>query len=622
MEKIRFGKTILIGSLFVLLVVIVDPIRVMVSQGSSLTSDYSTGAAFFYFFLLAILNGIISKINKSASLSGAELIIIYGMMIVGCAIPTWGFTLNLIPLLPGIHYYADPAWKSLVIPYVRSWLTVTDPNAIQWFFEGLPKGVSIPWKAWAVPLSCWMVLIFSVYMLSILLMALFQKRWVEEEKLTYPLAFAPETLAQQTNGFPPVFKSRIFWIGLSIPLLIISLNCLHVYFPSFPSILLTHSISLFRKTAGVDLKIYFEVIGLIYFVPLEVSLGIWFFYLLLVVQGGFFNIIGYTYSSPEPWAFTGLAAGYESMGAMFTMVFLMFWQERSYWKSTIKQKDNYPLFWGSLFFFTVIVVWLTLSGLKFHHSLVFTFLTFITFIGITRVVCQAGTPYARSGAVPAGMTLNIFGTEAIGSRGIAALNFTSPWACDLRTMVMASIATFFRLGHTFKVNLRKIILAGILAVLLGLAGSAWSIIHTAYKYGGINLGGWQFAGFVQYTLGWLKEYFLHPYGFGKFQFSFLGIGSLVYLAFFFLRVRFPMFPIHPLGLTIASTIPIIFTWFSIFIGWFLKALILKYGGPKVYKNLQPFFLGLILGSFLAGGLWMIIDFITGIIPATQPIMGG
>ena len=56
MEKIRFGKTILIGSLFVLLVVIVDPIRVMVSQGSSLTSDYSTGAAFFYFFLLVILN--------------------------------------------------------------------------------------------------------------------------------------------------------------------------------------------------------------------------------------------------------------------------------------------------------------------------------------------------------------------------------------------------------------------------------------------------------------------------------------------------------------------------------------------------------------------------------------
>ena len=30
------------------------------------------------------------------------------MMIVACAIPSWGFTMNLIGLLGGIFYYATP----------------------------------------------------------------------------------------------------------------------------------------------------------------------------------------------------------------------------------------------------------------------------------------------------------------------------------------------------------------------------------------------------------------------------------------------------------------------------------------------------------------------------------
>ena len=50
---------------------------------------------------------------------------------------------------------------------------------------------------------------------------------------------------------------------------------------------------------------------------------------------------------------------------------------------------------------------------------------------------------------------------------------------------------------------------------------------------------------------------------------------------------------------------------SIFIGWLVKASVLRYGGVTLYRRARPFFLGLILGHYATGGLWCLIDGITG-----------
>ncbi|MCM8803747.1 MAG: hypothetical protein NC833_00635 [Candidatus Omnitrophica bacterium] len=619
--EIKLWRSFLIGGFFSFIICFVDPIRVLVSKGASLTSDYSIGAAFFYFFIIVVINGILGKINNKFSLKTEELGIIFGMMAVSCAIPTWGFALNLIPLLPGVYYYADPSWEENFIPYINKKITVSDKNAINWFFEGLPKGYRIPWDKWILPLTFWFILIFSVYLLSILIIYFLSKRWIEEERLLYPLITPPTELSKKENSFPPIMKDKLFYIGILIPFIILSLNCISYYFPTFPKLYLSKTYLIFRKTLGINIRIAFEVIGLIYFVSLDVSLSLWFFYLLLTIQKGIFNITGIIKSTPEPWAFSGIEAGYECMGAMFAMILIILFQERNYLKSIFFDRRNIIYTIISLICFFTIVFWLNFIGLKFIHSLIFTIITFLTFIGLTRVVCQTGSPYGRSGVVPAGMLINIFGTERIGNYGLTALGFTSPWACDLRTLVMTSSASFFALGEKFKINFKKIIFACIISVSIGLFTSFFSIIRIAYKYGGINLGGWQFTHYVPYTVNWVKEYILHPYSFGRYEFSFFSIGAFLYIILNFLRLRFIGFPIHPIGLTIAATIPIYFIWFSIFIGWLLKFLILKYGGQKLYKKLQPLFIGIVFGAFLTGGVWMIIDFITGQVPGTHPILG-
>jgi len=42
------------------------------------------------------------------------------------------------------------------------------------------------------------------------------------------------------------------------------------------------------------------------------------------------------------------------------------------------------------------------------------------------------------------------------------------------------------------------------------------------------------------------------------------------------------------------------------VAWLLKLVISRFGGARLFQNLKPFFLGLILGEVAAGGVWGVI----------------
>ena len=45
---------------------------------------------------------------------------------------------------------------------------------------------------------------------------------------------------------------------------------------------------------------------------------------------------------------------------------------------------------------------------------------------------------------------------------------------------------------------------------------------------------------------------------------------------------------------------------SIFVGWLLKWLVLKYGGIRLHRKAVPFFLGIVLGEFVIGSFWSLL----------------
>jgi hypothetical protein len=48
-------------------------------------------------------------------------------------------------------------------------------------------------------------------------------------------------------------------------------------------------------------------------------------------------------------------------------------------------------------------------------------------------------------------------------------------------------------------------------------------------------------------------------------------------------------------------------WFSIFLGWLCKGLIMRFGGIDTYRKVTPAFLGLVLGDVSMMLFWLAID---------------
>ena len=77
------------------------------------------------------------------------------------------------------------------------------------------------------------------------------------------------------------------------------------------------------------------------------------------------------------------------------------------------------------------------------------------------------------------------------------------------------------------------------------------------------------------------------------------------------RATSSLWPLNPLGFSIAANWNTGHIFCSALLAWFLKLVILRYGGVRLYCSLRPFFLGLILGEIVAAGLFLVIDYITG-----------
>ena len=70
-------------------------------------------------------------------------------------------------------------------------------------------------------------------------------------------------------------------------------------------------------------------------------------------------------------------------------------------------------------------------------------------------------------------------------------------------------------------------------------------------------------------------------------------------------------PLHPIGYVASGTWILGNIWFSIFLAWLIKSVVLKYMGPNGYRSTRWFFLGVILGQFASGGAWLVVDGFTG-----------
>jgi len=626
-------RSVLTGALLVGAISIISPWAVLMVKGSQLTSNAIPIITVVLFFLVTILVMPLLKIlRRGMAFTRAELITVYIMMLVGAVVVTTGFTGSFLSVITGAQYYATPEneWADLFLPHIHQWMGPTDMEAIRLFFEGLPKDTPIPWAAWQLPLTAWIGFILVFYWVILCLGVLLRGQWVENERLVFPLTRLPlemiEDVDKENSLISRLFTNRLMWFGFAIPLLLHSWNSLNFYHDAFQKIALNGSVVLLQGMVSLPFRLNFPILGLAYLMSLNVSFSIWLFFMLGMIQRLIFARIGLQIGTGDIWNSGGATPAilHEQAGGLFVLTLFVLWTSRSHfrrlWQLAARGEraegeilSPRLAFGGLALGILLMITWLVFTGMSLYVAVLLVFGALIVFIGLSRIVCEAGLPGCQTPMVPQSFITRGFGPEMLGLKNMTGLGFSTVWIGETAANMMNAVIHSLKLTSTEDRPSRRLPWAIFLAIIVGLAGSIWMTMEMAYTYGGINLNSWYYNGAPRWPFTYMASVTNLPEDTFGARMTFTTIGGVVMGILLFMRQRFLWWPLQPIGFPIAMTYTIVsYGWFSIFLAWIFKATILRYGGIRLYRIMLPFFLGLVLGEFFTAVMWVFIDGYNGV----------
>ena len=138
----------------------------------------------------------------------------------------------------------------------------------------------------------------------------------------------------------------------------------------------------------------------------------------------------------------------------------------------------------------------------------------------------------------------------------------------------------------------------------------WVFVEESYTHGSVNLHPY-FAGFGKRSYTALVPVLSDMKGPDMRGWGFTAIGAAVESFLIYAQHHFHWWRIHPIGFIIGTGWLTGQMWFSVFLAWLSKLIIMKYGGMTRFLAAKPFFIGLILGEATTAGVWLIIDYMSG-----------
>ena len=628
-------KALIFGCLFTFFVAAGDSYGVFYLRGSYMTLGTSTvGALFLLFFLAGLVNPLLKLVHRRAGLNRGELLLIYIMMVMASPLPVF-FAGRFIGTILTPFYFATPEndWHTLVQPHLADWLQPRDLGVMGPFYEGLEQGRSIPWLDWLPIFLRWAPFVWALFLAMIAAMAILRKQWNDHERLTYPLVQVPMALTEQDAGgerMAPFFKNPVMWTGFAVPAVWGTLHGLHNYFPETVPIAtnvdpIHFILPIFDNLSELQFKFRFNILGFFYFLKTEIAFSLWFFNLFANALRTTFAVLGVTSSEMLGGGHSIIdpILVHQSMGGMLVLFLFGLFAARKHLRAVLRKA-----LWGDptvddsgeilsyrtavlvlLGSSAVMVAWLALAGLPVWVTLAFLFTAFALFVGFTRLIAEGGLSDGSVPVGPAAIVVSAVGSSAIGVEGLVVLATTYFWT-NGRSFAMTSAANSLKLGEGFGGSKRPLFWTMLLAMAIGLVSSMWVVVELGYSYGALNLkipGGKH--GFYDYAAGLIRTP-SEPHLWGWIN---TGIGAGAMLLLMLARWYYVWWPLHPLGYPIGPTGIMDHLWFDMFLAWLIKVSVLRYGGVALYRKTRPFFMGMIAGHIVPGGLFLFVDHCTGMV---------
>jgi hypothetical protein len=374
------------------------------------------------------------------------------------------------------------------------------------------------------------------------------------------------------------------------------------------------------------LKIYFypAFIGFAFLTSRQISFSFWFFFLAGALFYGILDATG----NAVPTSELGITFGptltrpeeMQMIGAYGVFFLFLIWLARHHLLTVSKQAlfiktgdirqiewfDVRLSFWGIVIGFCLLILWFSWQGVTMPASLLLISSFFMISLVATRIICQGGIAYFTLTAAPIDGLIAFFGTKMFtGIGGLLGAISQKVLFVDLRESLMPSLL------HAKKIHQGKypttLILSGLLLTLaVSLTASMLAMMALCYRYGIREL---ELEWATSTTLNVYENAFrlmVNPAGPGDSVYTFALIGAVLMLALVFCYQRFYWWPIHPIGYLTAYSSAMRILWVSFFIGWMCNALCMKYGGVHLFRKMQFFFIGLVIGDLLMGGIWAIV----------------
>ncbi len=630
-------RAVIIGLLAVLLIAIATPYSDLVMQGTWIGLTAFPISSFFLLLVLVAVLNVLPRLFRMG-LEKSELLVIYCMMLVAAGVPSFGLTGLLIPFMAGPFYFAseENKWEEVLWPNIPQWLHPAPGRATTGLYEGLAPGAPIPWNEWVVPLGAWFALAISVYVVFFSLSSLLRRRWVDDEKLVFPLIQLPVemcTYKDPTELVPPLFRNGTMWAFFAFPFLAHAINGIHHYFPAIPGINI-HRVALdgyitdrpWSALSPLWLRFLFSIIGLAYLLPSELSFSLWFFYFFFLVQQVVGSALGQPMPAVQAYPVKRFVAHQMIGGILLYFVagvmaarprLVQIWRaatgaERDRLEKQEAMPHSVALF-GAAAGLMAVCMWGVTAGSGFSYTLLIFVLYFALHIIAVRLVCEGGMLYVQHPFRPLNMIMAAAGTRAIGDRPIAILAlYDHLFMLDNRSPLMPGIMQSLRIADDGGIPRRS--LAGALggAVALAMVVSAVVYLRLMYTHGGTALNTWFTTYYAKNLYStWTSHLIADGEPATPAAFITMSVGAATMWVLTFMHRTHLWWPLHPIGYLMGASWPMINFWFPVMLGWLVKTLVLKFGGHKVYQRLLPGFLGLILAEFSAAGLWVVIDLLTG-----------
>jgi hypothetical protein len=642
-------SAVVTGLIFVIIFCAFTPYNNVKLQNSPLAGGHFPLASFgCLLFLLIFVNPVFSRINRNWRFHLYEVLLVWAMVTVATGVAYTGLMRTFIINI------TTPVWFSttssnlgkVLPPLLTDSLFPKDPDMVRTLYGGIEGGLDmswwqviceVPWASWTTPMIWWGLFIFFVYTAMVGIVGMFSHQWVENEKMNFPLLRVPEILCGEAEKgvLFKYFSHRYFIIGFGIPLLLHMLNGLSTYFPQVPQIPTLVLAQPYIPKEGLlsgfykaKIYIYPAFIGFAFLTSNQVSFSLWSFFILGGLLPGLLQSLGWHLPAAAlGTTFGPIVSRVEEMqmvGAFAVFFLFILWLARDHLKLLFRSvyqgreiiQECHGLLCPRLALFvflagfTGVTFWLNVFGMDLLPTLMFLVICFMLQLVNSRLICQGGLPYLTLPLAPPDGFLAFFNTRLIAPLTLyLGLIVQKVVFLDIRESLMPSLFHSAKLSEGSSPRFR-FLFGIVLAIVVGVVISFIAYLAIFYKFGLNTLPDEWAVETARRVHENFAQILIHPEEPKRWSiiFTLVGVGVMSFLVMGY--HHFIWWPLHPIGYLTTYTSAMQILWFGFFIGWLCNALVLRYGGVALFREVRRLFIGLIVGDITMAIVWLIVGLFT------------